>query len=310
MVQTTEKLGTDAAGIARAAHVLRSGGLVAFPTETVYGLGADAQNGSAVAAIYEAKGRPSFNPLIVHVDSIDAALALGDFPEAALGLFAKGWPEGLSLVVPLRPETGVSPLVTAGQETIALRVPTAPIARELLRVFGGPVAAPSANPSGRISPTTAVHVLAGLGGKIAAVLDGGETSAGLESTIIGFSGGAPLVYREGVFQVPEDMARKTSSQGEDVRTPGQLASHYAPKGGLRLEVETADVGEWHLGFGSVTGDRTLSAAGDLREAAANLFALLHEADAMERMHIAVAPIPDQGLGRAINDRLRRAAAPR
>lgn len=310
---TTETLTTDDAGIARAADLLRAGGLVAFPTETVYGLGADARNGVAVAAIYDAKGRPSFNPLIVHVASVDAALALGDFPLAARDMVRDGWNEGLSLVVPLKPGAHLSPLVTAGQNTVALRVPKAQVARDLLRAFDAPVAAPSANPSGRISPTSAAHVLAGLTGKIAAVLDGGDTSAGLESTIIGFPEGTPVVYREGVFQVPNDMARltkATGATGHDTRAPGQLASHYAPLGRVRLDALTAEPGEWHLGFGAVAGDLTLSATGDLREAAANLFAMLHKGDALGKVAIAVAPIPDHGLGRAINDRLRRASAPR
>ncbi|MDA8584735.1 L-threonylcarbamoyladenylate synthase [Rhodobacteraceae bacterium] len=310
MAVITETLEADAAGIARAAKLLYDGRLVAFPTETVYGLGADARNGEAVAAIYEAKGRPSFNPLIVHVASLKAAEALGDIPEAAAIFLSDGWPDGLSLVVPLKPNTGLSALVTAGQSTVALRVPVAPIARALLLAFDGPIAAPSANLSGRISPTTATHVLNGLDGKISAILDGGGTSDGLESTIIGFSDGVPLVYREGVYQVPDGMARLTSAKGTKVQSPGQLASHYAPLGHVRLNALTAEAGEWHLGFGDVIGDRSLSAKGDLREAAAGLFAALHEADDLGKTAIAVAPIPEQGLGRAINDRLRRAAAPR
>lgn len=310
MSKMTEKLIANDTGIARAVQVLRMGGLVAFPTETVYGLGADARNGQAVAAIYEAKGRPSFNPLIVHVASCEAAFDLGVFPKSAHDMVADDWPEGLSLVVPIDVSAGVSPLVTAGKPTVALRVPAAPIARRFLSEFGGPVAAPSANVSGRISPTSALHVLSGLDGVIDAVLDGGETSAGLESTIIGFSDGVPVVYREGVYQVPDSMVRVTAAKGDAVNAPGQLASHYAPKGQVRLNAPYADAGEWHLGFGAVAGDVTLSATGDLREAAANLFALLHQADVLGKVSIAVAPIPDQGLGRAINDRLRRAAAPR
>ncbi len=312
MVEPTKTLSATSEGIAEAAALLRRGRLVAFPTETVYGLGADATNGEAVAAIYEAKGRPSFNPLIVHVKNLDAARLIGDMPDAAQRFLRGGWPDGLSLVVPLRADTGVSPLVTAGQSTVALRVPSAPIARQLLEAFDGPVAAPSANPSGRVSPTSAAHVLTGLDGKIPAVLDGGETSAGLESTIIGFESGASVVLREGVYQVPEDMPRKTVADEIDkiAQAPGQLASHYAPTGQVRLAAETAQSGEWHLGFGKVAGDRSLSPSGDLREAAAALFAALHEADAQGVKRIAVAPIPNTGLGRAINDRLGRAAAPR
>lgn len=308
MSETTERLSATPEGIARAAELLRAGRLVAFPTETVYGLGGDARRGETVAAIYEAKGRPSFNPLIVHVSSLEAAREIGEFPSEAAPFLEGGWPEGLTLVVPLREGSGVSELVTAGLSTVAIRVPVAPVARALLEAFGGPVAGPSANPSGRVSPTSAEHVLAGLEGRIAAVLDGGATAAGLESTILGFEDGAPVVLREGVFQVPEDMARKAGDAG--ISAPGQLASHYAPKGAVRLDAELARPGEWHIGFGDVAGDVNLSEKGDLREAAARLFALLHEADAKGVTQIAVAPIPGTGLGRAINDRLRRAAAPR
>ena len=312
MGKTTERLSADENGVLRAADLLRAGRLVAFPTETVYGLGGDARRGATVAAIYEAKGRPTFNPLIVHVASVDAAREIGDFPDEAEEFLSDGWPDGLSLVVPLREDAGLSSLVTAGQATVALRVPTAPVARALLNAFGGPVAAPSANPSGRISPTSAAHVLGGLDGRIAAVLDGGETTAGLESTIIGFEAGVPVVLREGVFPVPDDMARATQAEevAGKVKAPGQLLSHYAPSGTVRLNAEVVEPGEWHLGFGAIAGDVSLSPSGDLKEAAARLFALMHEADARGVARIAVAPIPDQGLGRAINDRLRRAAAPR
>ena len=308
MSEKTERLSAGPEGIARAAKLLRQGRLVAFPTETVYGLGGDARRGETVAAIYEAKGRPSFNPLIVHVPSLEAARKIGVFPSEASPFLEGGWPEGLTLVVPLREGSGVSELVTAGLSTVAIRVPVAPVARALLTAFGGPVAAPSANPSGRISPTSADHVLVGLEGRIAAVLDGGATAAGLESTIVGFEDGAPVVLREGVFQVPEGMARKTGGKG--ISAPGQLASHYAPEGAVRLNAREAEPGEWHIGFGDVAGDVSLSEKGDLREAAARLFALLHEADAKGVARMAVAPIPEEGLGRAINDRLRRAAAPR
>ena len=311
MSVTTELLDCDKSGLKRAAELLRAGELVAFPTETVYGLGADAKNGEAVAAIYEAKGRPSFNPLIVHVPDIDAAFGLGDFPAAAEDYLKDGWPAGLTLVVPLRGKGRVSSLVTAGLATIALRVPAAPVAQALLKAFDGPIAAPSANPSGRISPTTAHHVLTGLGGRIAAVLDGGPAAAGLESTIIGFEEGRALVLREGACLVPDDVARRVHvPPGGQIRAPGQLASHYAPSGSLRTNARKAQSGEWHLGFGDVEGDVSLSRAGDLREAAASLFSLLHEADARGVAKIAVAPIPNTGLGRAINDRLARAAAPR
>jgi L-threonylcarbamoyladenylate synthase len=307
----TERLGPDEAGIARAAALLAAGKLVAFPTETVYGLGADATNDIAVAGVFEAKGRPSFNPLIAHVATLAEAERIGHLPDAARALVAGGWPAGLTLVVPLREESGLSRLVTSGQPTVALRVPSSSVAQALLTAFGGPVAAPSANPSGRISPTTADHVIAGLDGRIAAVIDGGPTPAGLESTILAFDDAGTIVLREGVFPVAEDLPRATGV-GDDMKVapaPGMLASHYAPKGRLRMNVTRPAPGAWYIGFGPCERcDANLSASGDLREAAANLFALLHEAD--DKPEIAVAPVPDTGLGRAINDRLRRAAAPR
>ncbi len=312
MRERTERLAADEAGIARAAELLAKGALVAFPTETVYGLGADARDGRAVAGIYEAKGRPAFNPLITHVPDIERAEEIATFPEAALDFVGAGWPSGLTLVVPMRKRSGISSLVTAGRSAVALRVPDSPAAQRLLKAFGGPVAAPSANPSGRTSPTSADHVIAGLGGLIAAVLDGGASPAGLESTIIGFRDGRPVVLREGVFVVPDDVPRATLPAGasDRVECPGQAASHYAPRGLVRTDARTAGPGEWHLGFGDIAGDASLSPDGDLREAASRLFALLHEADARGAARIAVAPVPDHGIGRAINDRLRRAAAPR
>lgn len=312
MPERTERLAADDAGIARAAELLADGSLVAFPTETVYGLGADARNGLAVAGIYKAKGRPSFNPLITHVSDVDWAREIARFPEPALPFIRNGWPAGLTLVVPLRKESGISSLVTAGQSTVALRVPVSPVAQSLLEAFGGPIAAPSANPSGKISPTTADHVMAGLGGRIAAVLDGGMASAGLESTIIGFRDRQPVVLREGVFVVPDDVPRIAlpSNAASNVESPGQLASHYAPSGLVRMNARVAEPEEWHLGFGDIKGNASLSHDGNLSEAAARLFALFHEAEAKGVERIAVAPIPDHDLGRAINDRLRRAAAPR
>ncbi len=304
----TELLHPNADGFDRASALLQAGQLVAFPTETVYGLGADARNDRAVAQIFAVKGRPSFNPLIVHLAGPFSEIErYATVPPAARNLLLRGWPPGLTLVLPLKPEAGLSPLVTAGQKTIALRIPASPVALNLLRRFGGPVAAPSANPSGRISPTSADHVKSGLGGKIAAILDGGATAQGLESTILSFPG--PVVLREGSYPVPDDMPRQTDEKGR-LRAPGQLVSHYAPSGQVRLDAETAAPGEWHLGFGDIKGDVSLSTSGDLTEAAANLFRSLHEADAKGATHIAVAPIPHTGLGRAINDRLKRAAAPR
>ncbi|MEO0916306.1 MAG: L-threonylcarbamoyladenylate synthase [Pseudomonadota bacterium] len=306
----TEELQPNAGGIRRAAELLALGETVAFPTETVYGLGADATNDLAVAKVFEAKGRPSFNPLIVHVASRDAAEAIGLFPDAARDFLKNGWPEGLTLVVEKRPKSTISQLVTVGQTTVALRVPSAPLAKKLLNAFGGPVAAPSANPSGRISSTSAEHVLRGLQGKIAAVLVGGVAQTGLESTILSFDDTGPVVLREGAYQVAEDLPRQTAiSGGVSAPAPGMLSSHYAPRGTLRMNVTAPDQREWFIGFGPVGAcDANLSPSGNLQEAAANLFAFLYAAD--DKPAIAVAPIPDTGLGRAINDRLRRAAAPR
>lgn len=296
----------DAQGIAVAVDLLAAGVLVAFPTETVYGLGADAKNDTAVAKVFEAKGRPSFNPLIVHVADRPEVDRIAVVPSDAQALLANGWPAGLTLVLEVRPDANISPLVTAGLKTVAVRVPASPSARALLRAFGGPVAAPSANPSGRVSPTLPDHVIHGLGDKISAVLDDGPTTAGLESTILAFPG--PTVLREGALAVPDAWPRH--AQGETLSAPGQLRSHYAPKASVRLNATVKHPGEWHIGFGAVHGDVSLSEAGDLVEAAARLFALLHEADAKNVTELAVAPIPETGLGRAINDRLNRAAAPR
>jgi L-threonylcarbamoyladenylate synthase len=313
---TTERLPGDAAGVARAATLLREGRLVAFPTETVYGLGADARSGRAVAAIYEAKGRPRFNPLIVHVADAAAAARIGRVEGDAARLAGAFWPGPLTLIVPLRPEAGLSELVTAGLDTVGLRVPEAPVARRLLTEVGGPVAAPSANLSGQVSPTTADHVLDGLSGHIAAVLDGGPCPVGLESTIVGFAP-EPVLLRPG--GVPADaleagLGRALSRRrgGVAVTAPGQLASHYAPAKPLRLDADAPRAGELWLGFGPGEAHHglNLSEAGDVREAAANLFAHLRALDAMAGEGIAVARIPETGLGAAIADRLARAAAPR
>ncbi len=312
----TERLAGDSDGVSRAAELLRAGRLVAFPTETVYGLGADARRGAAVAAIFEAKGRPRFNPLIVHVADARAAGRIGRIEGDAERLARAFWPGPLTLVVPVRPEAGLSELVTAGLGTVGLRVPDAPLARALLDETGGPVAAPSANPSGRVSPTTAGHVLDGLGGRIAAVLDGGPCPVGLESTIVGCApepvllrpGGLPAEALEAALGRP--LGRHGAEGG--VSAPGQLASHYAPGKPIRLGAEAPRPGELWLGFGAGTRHvgLNLSETGDLREAAASLFAHLRALDAMDGLGIAVAPIPERGLGAAINDRLRRASAPR
>ncbi len=311
MTVATEILRNDAEGIARAAALLSDGALVAFPTETVYGLGGDARNDTAVAAIFAAKGRPQFNPLIVHLADVATAQRYVMWNDTAEMLAAAFWPGPLTMVLPLRDGRGLSRLVTAGLETVAIRVPGHPAAQSLLRAFDGPVAAPSANLSGKISPTTAAHVSAGLSGRIAAILDDGPCDVGLESTIIGLAG-APVLLREGGIpaQAIEDaMGAPLGRAGDSITAPGQLASHYAPDATIRLNARYAKTGEVHLGFGEIAGDLTLSASGDLHEAAARLFDALHHLNAM-KSPIAVAPIPDKGLGRAINDRLRRAAAPR
>lgn len=316
----TESLAPTAEGLDRAARLLRQGELVAFPTETVYGLGGDACDDRAVARIFAAKGRPSFNPLIVHLPDLAAARAYADFPPQADRLAAAFWPGPLTLVVPLRTASPLSPLVSAGLPTVAIRVPAHPVAQALLTAFGGPVAAPSANPSGRVSPTRAAHVLAGLAGRIAAVVDGGPCDVGLESTIIGFDP-APTLLRPGGLPAEaveeclgQPLLRATASVGHRPTAPGQLDSHYAPAAPVRLNARQAEVAEVWLAFGpdAAGADLNLSPNGDLVEAAANLFHYLREADRLAGPagRIAIAPVPDHGLGRAINDRLRRAAAPR
>ncbi len=310
-----EILRPTAEGITRAAGLLAAGELVAMPTETVYGLAGDARDPAAVARIFAAKGRPAHNPLIVHLAGVEGARTLTDLPEEAKALARAFWPGPLTLVAPLRAGHGLAPAVTAGLPTVALRLPAHPVARALLAAFGGPVAAPSANPSGRISPTTAAHVVAGLGDRVAAVLDGGACAVGLESTIVGFDAGRAVLLREGGISREALEAALGSALARDasgkVTAPGQLASHYAPRAALRLGVRAPAPGEVWIGFGPdcAGAELTLSAAGDLEEAAARLFAVLHEADGMGRP-IAVAPVPVAGLGAAINDRLRRAAAPR
>lgn len=317
MTLSTQRLPANEGGIAHAAQLLQSGACIAFPTETVYGLGADARQGKAVAAIYAAKGRPAFNPLIVHVADSATAQSYVEWSAQADVLARAFWPGPLTLVLPLRAGHDLSPLVTAGLTTVALRVPAHRTARALLARFGGPVAAPSANPSGRISPTTADHVMAGLAGRIAAVVDDGPCTVGLESTIIGFEGAQAVLLREGglpsaaIETVLGQPLLKTRLQpkADNITAPGQLSSHYAPRGAVRLNALAPQQGEHMLGFGSVDGILNLSSDGDLHEAAANLFGYLHQLDHMGGP-IAVAPIPMEGLGCAINDRLIRAAAPR
>lgn len=297
--------------LVKAAALLSQGALVAFPTETVYGLGADARNGAAVAGIYAAKGRPSFNPLIVHVARLADAASLCEWSHTAQKLADAFWPGPLTLVLPLARDHGLSELVTAGLGSVALRMPAAPVARALLETFAGPVAAPSANPSGRISATTAAHVSEGLGGKIAALVDGGPCPVGLESTIVGLTD-VPTLLRPGGLPpeaIEEVLGATLADAGTDITAPGQLSSHYAPGASVRLNARTAAPDEVMLGFGALHGDLNLSPSADLTEAAANLFGHLHALDA-RACPIAVVPIPDTGLGRAINDRLQRAAAPR
>ena len=312
----TVTLPPDAEGIAEAARLLATGELVAFPTETVYGLGGDARDDRAVARIYEAKGRPSFNPLIVHLPDLVAVERIAHVGPKARMLAQAFWPGPLTLVLPLRDGAGISPLVTAGLETVAVRVPEHPLAQRLLRAFGGPLAAPSANPSGRVSPTQARHVLEGLAGRIAAVLDGGPCAVGLESTIL-LADPEPVLLRPGGLPVEavEAALGVTVATGGDAgkpTSPGQLASHYAPEALVRLGASEARNGELLVGFGTVKGTLTLSDSGDLVEAASRLFQTLREADRLAGPggRIAFAPVPETGLGRAINDRLRRAAAPR
>jgi L-threonylcarbamoyladenylate synthase len=292
------------AAIAEAAALIKAGRVVAVPTETVYGLAGDATNGEAVAAIYAAKGRPSFNPLIVHVPDLAAAERIAVFGETARALAAAHWPGPLTLVLPLRANSGIASLVTAGLSTIAIRVPAHPAMQALLKVSGRPLAAPSANASGSISPTRASHVTTSLAGRIPMIIDAGACAVGLESTIIAVGGNGTLrLLRPG----PIDLGLPLATGGH-IEAPGQLASHYAPAKPLRLNAVAAEPDEWLIGFGDVVGDATLSASGDLTEAAVNLFDLLHLADASPRQKIAVAPVPGDGLGLAINDRLARAAA--
>ena len=294
--------GEDA--IAAAANLILAGNVVAIPTETVYGLAGDATSDVAVAAIYAAKGRPSFNPLIVHVANADAAFAIGEFDAITRALAAEHWPGPLTIVVPLRPDNGIASLTTAGLMTIALRVPAHRAMQALLAATGKPLAAPSANASGTISPTRASHVLRSLDGRIPLVIDDGPTVGGLESTIVAIKDGLVRVLRPG----PISFASPDQARIDEIpQAPGQLAAHYAPSKSLRIDASTAEPDEWHIGFGAIAGNATFSATGDMIEAAARLFDLLHAADAGAALRIAVAPVPESGLGIAINDRLRRAA---
>lgn len=305
----------SAESLALAGREIRAGRLVAFPTETVYGLGGDATNDLAVAAIFEAKGRPRFNPLIVHTADADEAHKFGQFNDLAEILAARFWPGPLTLVLKRRSDAGLSELVSAGLDTVALRVPEHEGARALLRAAERPLAAPSANRSGNVSPTTAQHVADELGDVLALILDGGTCAVGLESTVVDVSGGTPLLLRPGGIPLEEIEATlgrtvPVAGMADAIRAPGMLESHYAPSLPLRLDATQANPGEALLGFGPAPdADLNLSQTGDLREAAANLFAYMRALDRGQFTGIAVMPIPDEGLGRAINDRLRRAAAP-
>lgn len=291
-----------------ATGLIADGQLVAVPTETVYGLAADARSAEAVARIYAAKGRPAFNPLIVHVPDLEAAEGIAVLDADARALAAAFWPGPLTLVLPVREDSGIASLVTAGLATVAVRVPRHRAMQALLRATGAPLAAPSANRSGGISPTRAEHVAASLSGAVPLILDDGPTEAGLESTIVQ----GRTILRPGPVTA-EEIACVLGDVGADAGSPhaptapGQLLSHYAPAKPLRLDATEAQANEWLIGFGPVVGDDNLSASGDLVEAASRLFDALHRADAGERPRLAVAPVPEHGLGVAINDRLRRAA---
>ena len=322
----TRRLAPDAAGLAEAARLLRDGRLVAFPTETVYGLGADATDADAVTRIFAAKERPRFNPLISHLPDLAAALAEGVFDAQARRLAEAFWPGPLTLVVPAHPDTRIGDLARAGLPSVALRVPAHPLARTLLAAVGRPVAAPSANRSGRVSPTRADHVVADLAGRIAAVLDGGDTPVGVESTVLACLGGPPLLLRPGGVTratlravLGFDPASPETADPDRPAGPGMLASHYAPRARVRLDAAEVEPGEAVLLFGPGGGPAgraqaraalNLSPAGDLAEAASRLFGALRDLDASGAPVIAVAPIPEDGLGEAIRDRLARAAAPR
>ncbi len=308
----TELLTPDAAGIARAAELLRAGHLVAVPTETVYGLAARADSDAAVAAIYRAKGRPDFNPLIVHVAELEMAESLAILDDRTRELAARFWPGPLTMVLPLRKNAPVAPAVTAGLPTIALRMPAHPAMRALLAETGLPLAAPSANRSGAVSPTEAGHVVSSLGGRIDAIVDGGPCERGLESTIVALrADGSWQLLRPGPIeeaQISAILGRPHDVTSAKIEAPGQLTQHYAPGKPVRLDVVRAEPDEFVIGFGDMAGDCTLSASGDLAEAAARLYACLHLAAASQKPRIAVAPMPVGGLGAAIRDRLVRAAA--
>ena len=304
----------NAEAIAEAADILRRGGLVAMPTETVYGLAADASNADAIARLYAAKGRPSFNPLIAHVTGPKMAQTVADWPELGAKLAGTYWPGPLTLVLPKMPDADIADIANAGLDSIALRAPAHPAARALLAEFGKPLVAPSANPSGSISPTTAQHVAEGLGDKVDLILDGGACPVGVESTVVAIDGDRAILLRPGgldrvqIEPITGPLARPEADA--PLASPGMLKSHYAPDAKVRLNATEKRPGELLIGFGEIGGDLNLSESGDLVEAATRLFAALREIDSRHPDAIAVAPIPERGLGEAINDRLQRAAAPK
>ena len=303
----------DVSGIAAAARVIASGGTVAVPTETVYGLAARADDDAAVAGIYRAKGRPDFNPLIVHVPDVIAARRLALFDDRAIALADAFWPGALTMVLPRREGAALAAAVSAGLPTVALRCPAHPVIQALLKTCGLPLAAPSANRSGGVSPTSAAHVANSLGDRVDLILDGGETEQGIESTIVALrSNGAWAVLRPGPITEAEIAhvlgAESATPAFARIEAPGQMTSHYAPGKPVRLDAQGAGADEFLIGFGAVTGDVSLSSTGDLAEAAARLYACLHLGAAAPHDRIAIAPIPHHGIGVAINDRLRRAAA--
>jgi L-threonylcarbamoyladenylate synthase len=324
---TTPILPAGEAAVAAAARCLADGGLVGFPTETVYGLGVDATNPTAIARLYQAKGRPSFNPLIAHVGDLEAAQRIARFDATAMALAEAFWPGPLTLVLPRTPDCAVADLATAGLDTVAIRIPSHPLARRILRAFGGPVAAPSANLSGHVSPTTAAHVHSDLAGRIDLIVDGGAVAVGVESSIVGCFE-APMLLRPGGLprdQIERVLGRALTQSLEDPHgdngqplAPGMLASHYAPHTPVRLDADRIELGEALLAFGphpvpgmdAAAAVMNLSAGGDLAQAAAHLFGYLRALDAKGARAIAVMPVPRHGLGEAINDRLRRAAVRR
>lgn len=313
-VTETRIIPADAAGITEAAALIARGLPVAVPSETVYGLAGDACSGVAVAAIYAAKGRPSFNPLIVHVIDLAMAETVARFPPPARLLAKRFWPGPLTMVLPTAADAPIASLITAGLSTVAVRMPSHPVMRALIEAAGRPLAAPSANASGTISATCADHVARSLDGRIALVLDDGPTELGIESTIVAVGNDKLRLLRPGsitveMLETATGLSVETADNGA-IEAPGQMLSHYAPGKPVRLGVLLAGADEFHIGFGTVGGDASLSPSGDLTEAAARLFDLLHAADRTDATSIAVAPIPDMGLGLAINDRLKRAAAPR